>query len=145
MRRIVVMGIGLGLVLGGCSEGRKSASGFRLPDGDAERGRQVFVRMRCHSCHEVAGVDLPPPVAEPGVGVELGGPVAGVPSDGELVTGIIHPSHQLIAGHPPERVASGRLSRMGDFTEAMTVRDLIDVVAFLHPRYEVIPAPLPGP
>jgi hypothetical protein len=34
-------------------------------------------------------------------------------------------------------VTSGGLSRMGDFSEAMTVRLLVDVVAFLQSRYDV--------
>jgi hypothetical protein len=36
---------------------------------------------------------------------------------------------------------SGRLSRMGDFTDAMTLREMIDVVAFLQSTYEEIPPP----
>jgi hypothetical protein len=30
---------------------------------------------------------------------------------------------------------------MGDFTEAMTARELIDLVAFLQSRYTVVPPP----
>jgi hypothetical protein len=36
-------------------------------------------------------------------------------------------------------VASGQLSRMGDFSESMSVRDLTDIVAFLQERYVVRP------
>lgn len=143
MRRLELLVVGLSLCAAGCFEGRKSASGFRLPDGDPERGRRVFVEMRCHSCHEVAGEDLPRPVAEPPVGVELGGAVAAPRTDGALVTAIVYPSHEL-AFATGERVA-GRLSRMGSFAEAMTVNDLVDVVAFLQSRYEVIPQPVVGP
>lgn len=39
-----------------------------------------------------------------------------------------------------ELVAQGRLSRMGDYSEAMTVRELVDLVAFLQSRYRVVPA-----
>ena len=37
----------------------------------------------------------------------------------------------------PASVQAGHLSRMGDFTEAMTVRQLIDLVAFVHAHTEV--------
>jgi len=40
-----------------------------------------------------------------------------------------------------ELVTGGTHSRMGDFGEVMTVRQLIDIVAFLHERYRVVPPP----
>jgi mono/diheme cytochrome c family protein len=134
-----------GLALLGCVVGEKSAHGFRLPDGDPAHGRQVFLDLKCNACHEVAGEDLPGPVADPPLGFELGGVVTSVKTDGELVTAIVDPSHRLVAASPPDRVASGGLSRMGDFSEAMTVRDLIDVVAYLHTRYEVVSPSSIGP
>jgi len=122
-----------------CGGGRKGSSGFRLPDGDAERGRAVFVANRCHACHTVAGEDLPAPVAQPAVPVRLGGQVSAAITDGDLVTSIVFPSHRLAARVEPAAVRSGGLSRMGDFTEAMKVRDLIDLVAYLQSRYTVVP------
>jgi hypothetical protein len=35
-----------------------------------------------------------------------------------------------------ERITSGSGSRMANLNEAMTVQNLIDIVAFLHERYE---------
>lgn len=34
---------------------------FQLPEGDAESGREVFLRMECSACHklEIPGMDLP--------------------------------------------------------------------------------------
>jgi hypothetical protein len=122
-----------------CVTGPRSSSGFRLPAGDAARGRAVFVEMRCHTCHEVAGTELPKPVAEPAVPVRLGGVVPAYRTDGELVTAIINPSHRITGGEDERLVTSGKLSRMGDFSEAMTVRQLVDVVAFLQSRYDVQP------
>lgn len=127
----------------GCSAGHKGAAGFHIPDGDTEKGRAVFVAMRCHACHRVADLDLEAPVADPPVPVVLGGKVARARTDGELVTAIVDPSHRLAPGYPPSAVRTGGLSRMGEFGDAMTVRELIDVVAFLQSRYEVVPPPLP--
>jgi hypothetical protein len=73
------------------------------------------------------------------VEVRLGGPTQYVRTDGSLVTSIVEPSHALAAAYRPQRVASTRISPMGDFSETMTVRELIDLVAFLQAHYEVFP------
>ena len=122
-----------------CDTGRKGSAGFHLPDGDPAKGKQVFLEHRCNSCHEVAGVALDPPVADPPVRMPLGGKVYTPPTDGVLATAILHPSYRL-AG-PREAVVSGRLSRMGDFTDSMTLREMVDVVAFLQSTYEEVPPP----
>ncbi|MFI5008200.1 MAG: c-type cytochrome [Solirubrobacterales bacterium] len=127
----------------GCSGGRKGSAGFHIPDGDAANGKAVFVAMRCHACHRVADLDLEAPVAQPPVPVVLGGRVGHAPTDGELVTAIVDPSHKLAHGYPPPVVRAGNRSRMGEFGDAMTVRELVDLVAFLQSRYEVMPPPLP--
>ena len=125
------------LVTLGCTEERRSSSGFRLPDGDAARGRAVFAEMKCHTCHRVYQHDeFPKPAAEPSVPVSIGGRYARVPGDGELVTSIINPSHKISSRYAHTLVTAGASSRMGDFGDSMTIRDLIDVVAFLHTVYE---------
>lgn len=140
MRRAVMTTIPLFAVLAlACDTGRKGSAGFHLPDGDPVKGKQVFLEHRCNSCHEVAGVAMEKPVAEPAVEVRLGGKVYTHPTDGVLATAILHPSYR-VAG-PQEAVMSGKLSRMGDFTDSMTLRDMIDVVAFLQSTYEEVPPP----
>ena len=124
-----------------CTPDRKSSAGFYMPNGDPAKGQTVFVAMQCHACHSVAGVALPPPVAEPAVPVVLGGEVPRPRTDGELTASIIAPSHRI--RYRGDTVKSGQLSRMGDFSEAMTVRDLIDLVAFLQSRYTVVVPPPP--
>jgi len=134
---------GFAVAVAGCGEPHKSARGFHLPDGDPVRGQAAFVELKCNACHTVSGVELPPPVVETAP-VQLGGPTHYVRTDGSLVTAIVDPSHELAATFRPRRVASSHISPMGDFTEAMTVRDLIDVVAFLQEHYEVFPPDLAG-
>lgn len=127
----------LALLLLGC-EGRKSSAGFRLPDGDPAKGRQVVADMKCYVCHRVVGGELPVPTADPPVPVVLGGEVPYAKTDGELVTAIINPSHKITPALRSEQVKSGDMSRMPDFGELMTVRQMIDLVAFLQSRYTVI-------
>ena len=124
----------------GCDSGRHSARGFRLPvNGDIERGKAAFVQRGCSNCHRVEGVDLPAPTAQPAVPVVLGGTTTRQVTDGYLVTSVINPSHAL-AGYPKEltTVAAGK-SRMPEYAEDMTVRELIDIVMFLHSRYVIRP------
>ena len=66
----------------------------------------------------------------------LGGRSAIVGTDGELLTAILEPSHRVTMTSPAS-VQAGHLSRMGDFSEAMTVRQLIDLVAFVHAHTDV--------
>ena len=131
----------LGLLgLCGCMPSPESSVGFRLPDGDAERGRAAFVDLQCHGCHAVAGVDLEF-TGTGAVRVELGGQVSRVRTYGELVTSIINPSHRLAPGYDPAYVTTGGESIMtlAYINEVMTIQQLIDVVAFLQDQYDVSP------
>lgn len=102
-----------------------------LPEGDPESGREAFMTLGCGSCHAVAWeTELPAPVADP-PGPELGLEQA-QQSAGLLATSIIAPSHFVPADLIADR--EDRLSPMGDFNETMTVRQLIDVVAYLRSR-----------
>jgi L-cysteine S-thiosulfotransferase len=118
----------------------KSPRGFALPEGDAGRGREAFESLRCYTCHEVEGLEdeLPPPVATPQTGVKLGGLAMREPTDGELLTSIVNPSHALYPAGEKERITSDKGSRMANLNEAMTVQNLIDLVAFLHERYATV-------
>jgi len=49
------------------------------------------------------------------------------------------PLPQTGAGFPKELIESGGVSRMADDSDVMTVRQLVELVAFLHSRYEFVP------
>jgi len=128
-------------ILPACLPGPESASGFRLPDGDADRGLQAFTDLQCHACHSVERLDL----QRTGTGaadVKLGGTTTRVKTYGELVTSIINPSHKLAPGYRPEEVLTEggeSLMTLARLNDVMTVQQLIDLVAFLQARYEVVP------
>lgn len=126
----------LGLALTGCDPGPKSAKGFRLPDGNAEKGKAAFVALQCHLCHKVDGVDLPPPAPAVKSPVLLGGEVARIKTYGELVTSVIHPSHRLSEQMKKDWAQESKLSPMPEFNDLMTVSQMIDIVAFLQARYK---------
>jgi hypothetical protein len=128
------------VVLTSCS-GRHSPAGFRLPEnGDIERGRVAFVELQCNTCHRVVGEELTAPTVEPEMPIALGGTVYEIRTDGYLVTSVINPSHKL-AGYPKDQVSTDGESKMPDTTRGMTVRQLVDIVAFLQSRYKVVPPP----
>jgi mono/diheme cytochrome c family protein len=115
-----------------------SQRGFRLPDGDAEAGREAFLYMQCHQCHSIKGEQLPGiPGQEPPY-VELGGMVTQVKTYGQLVTAIINPSHKLATGYAKEVVSQDGESKMYVYNDHMTVKELTDIVSFLQPYYKVV-------
>jgi len=128
--------VSLCIFLAGCYAGAKSGKGFHLPEGNVENGKAAFVALKCYSCHRVSGVDLPPPVATAPTNIVLGGEVIRIRTYGELVTTVIDPSHSLAPGFKKEQIKDGKLSPMPEFNETMTVRQLIDLVAFLQSRYQ---------
>ncbi|RPI58285.1 MAG: cytochrome C [Lysobacterales bacterium] len=117
--------------------------GVHLPQGDADRGREAFVDLRCHVCHEVEGFDPPTPIVA-GTRVRLGGTTDRVDTYGELVTSIANPSHRIARGYPPEAVTVDGVPLMSliYLNDVMTVQQLVDVVAFLQTAYDVVPPPI---
>jgi len=99
-----------------------------FPAGNPHAGREAFLDLGCAACHRVTWEDELPapvsPVAAPEFRDHLTRQTAG-----NVATSIILPSHNV----PPEvREPEDSLSPMGDFQEAMTVRQLIDVVSYLR-------------
>lgn len=125
----------------GCTP--KSGIAFRLPDGDAERGRTAFVALECHACHIVQGLDVPS-MGTDAASIELGARTVRVRTYGELVTSIINPSHHIAPRHRPDGLLAEDTSIMelAFVNEVMTVQQLIDVVAYLQSIYEVVPPPV---
>ena len=122
-------------------EARMSQLGFRLPDGDADAGRAAFLYMQCHQCHTIVDEELPEIRGDMTEYVELGGTVSRVKTYGELITAIINPSHRLATGYAKEVVSEDGESKMHIYNTHMTVQELIDIVMYLQPKYDVqVPA-----
>jgi len=128
------------LPLSGCDDDGVRVRGFILPEGDAQRGEAAFVELGCTACHTVSGTELTQP-ENPEYSVVLGGKVLQVRDYGDLLTSVVHPDHsvRLPYADVPEGETRAR-SPMPDFTADMSVAQLIDVVTFLHGRYEKLPA-----
>ena len=120
-----------------------SGRGVHLPQGDALEGREAYVDLRCHVCHEIEGFNPPTPIVA-GRRVILGGQTARVRTYEDLLTSIANPSHRLARGYPPADVAIDGVALMSliRLNEVMTVQQLVDLAAFLQAEYEVVPPPI---
>lgn len=125
-------------IASGCAPAPKSGQGFTLPDGDATQGKATYISLKCNACHSISGVDqLVTEGESPAVSVQLGGKVPRIKTYGELVTSIINPSHRLANGYVTEAVSVQGQSKMTNYNDVMTVKQLTDLVAFLQSKYEI--------
>lgn len=117
---------------------------FRFPvqEGDINAGRQAFIDHRCHQCHSVAGVRMPslagasPPV------LELGGETSIAKNYAELMTSVINPNHVISERYREQLLLDATIPLESPMPmphiDRMSVRQLIDLVAFLNSRYVLI-------
>lgn len=110
---------------GGVPKGWK----FLLPPGDAEEGRKVFVALECFACHQVQSEDFPQASKTPrGSGPELTGMGSHHPAE-YLAESIMNPNRVIILG--PDYTGPDGLSKMPDYSDSLTVKQLVDLVAYL--------------
>ncbi len=131
-----VMAVLAGL-LAGCDR-EQPVEVFLPPEGDALRGRQVFLEQGCQGCHTIPGVELPGAAPVNEAVLALGVRLHRVRNYGELLTAVIYPDHVVSPKYLGAAKAAGAGDNpvaMPDFTETMTVADLLDVVEFLHAQY----------
>jgi hypothetical protein len=108
------------------------------PEGNVDSGKEVFSKLQCWGCHEVVGEEYPDPTAITPTFVSLGSPDREL-SQAYLIESIIAPSHQFATPKPPEgqvagedNVRMGARSKMTDYSESLTIKELWDLVAYLE-------------
>jgi len=131
LRKLTFLGCVV-LLLAGCTTGDGNdyeIATLVMPEGHPDAGRQAFLKLGCASCHAVGWEpEFPAPLsANPGPGLDRS---LTMQTAGGIATSIIVPSHYVPA--KIRRTAEGQVSPMADYTEAMTVRQLIDVVSYLR-------------
>ena len=141
MKPVFVCAVMFLIMLSGCDRGPKSGYGFRLPDGDIDRGQVVFVEFECNACHSVGNVEqLTTANPDSIISVKLGGKVTAIQTYGQLVSSIVNPSHRLVGRYPRDQVSNDNgESLMRNYNDEMTVTQLIHLVAFLQSNYELRP------
>lgn len=102
---------------------------FVWPAGDRVRGREVFLKLECHSCHEVRGERFPAPSDRGGVGPELS--MMGPLHEAEyFAEAIINPS--AVIEKDKGYAAPDGSSKMPSYNDTATVQDVADLVAYLR-------------
>ena len=138
-RRLVIV-TALAMLGAGC--GHYSSFGFPVEEGDIEAGRAAFIANGCHRCHSVAGVRLPEYPGGSTPKIELGGETHQVKAYSELVTSIINPNHTISERYREQLRQPGpgplETQMTTDHIDTMTLRQLIDIVAFLDSRYVLV-------
>ena len=110
---------------------------FAWPAGDPARGRVIFAKYECFSCHEVRGEPFAVPKDADKVGPELA--AMGPAHQAEyFVEAIINPN-AVIEGGKGYEAADGS-SKMPSFNDTLTVQELLDLVAYLK-ALQPLPAP----
>lgn len=135
----------MGLAAASCSDGvvaerdrpQATAASVVLPAGDHDAGRQAFLDLKCGTCHAVPSEPsfAAPLSANPGPPIDAR---VGRQDMGYLITAIATPSHGFSPSVSPEtgRQPAGTLSPMGDISAVMTVRQLVDLHAYVRSRTE---------
>jgi hypothetical protein len=128
------------VLVGGCA----NTSGFTGPieQADIDEGRQAFIDHRCHQCHSIAGMSLPVLAGASPPMLELGGEIIAVKSYDELMTSIINPNHVISERYREQLRLDASVPVESPMPtqhiERMSVRQLIDLMAFLDSRYILI-------
>jgi mono/diheme cytochrome c family protein len=104
-----------------------------LPPGDVEAGRQAFLDLRCTACHAVPSESGFPAPASANPGPPIDARLASRDVS-YLMASIMTPSHAISTniGDKVRANLSGVLSPMGDFSRVMTVRQLVDLHAYVR-------------
>ena len=96
------------------------------PTGNASRGRDVFVRLGCFTCHHVSGQTFSPSSA---LGRDLTGVGRHHPA-AYLLQSILNPNAVIVDGR--EYTGADGRSIMPDVRDQLSVNDLIDLVSYLE-------------
>lgn len=102
---------------------------FLMPPGDAAAGRAAFIAMKCFTCHEIKGEEFPQADKKPAdVGPELTGMGQHHPVE-YFAESIVNPNRVILEG--AGYTSADGSSKMPDYADTMTVRQLIDIVAYV--------------
>jgi mono/diheme cytochrome c family protein len=102
---------------------------FSWPKGDPSKGRAVFERLECYSCHEVRGERFPAPSDAGRLGPELSGMAALHPPE-FFAEAIINPGAVIEQGRG--YAAADGSSKMPTYGDVLTIQETIDLVAYLR-------------
>lgn len=97
--------------------------------GDPAKGREIFAKLECYSCHEVMGESFPVPTDKSKVGPELSvmGPLH---DEAYFAESIINPTALIDKGKG--YAGPDGSSKMPSFNDSLTIQDVSNLVAYLR-------------
>jgi cytochrome c553 len=102
---------------------------FMWPPGNPARGREVFQKLECYTCHEVRGERFPGPSDTARLGPELSAMGPMHPPE-YLAESIINPSAVVERNHG--YASPDGSSKMPSYADSLTLQETIDLVAYLR-------------
>ncbi len=114
-----------------------AAPAITFPEGDHEEGFYVFESMKCFQCHLIEGAEFDPGELTPedlqgGVGPELTG-IGAIQTYEYLYESVVNPNAVVLPDPSPDKKYSAEdgISKMPDFLDTLTARELVDLAAYL--------------
>jgi hypothetical protein len=103
---------------------------FTVPPGDPVAGRKVFIELECFKCHTVKGENFSAASVKQAdeVGPDLTGMGDHHPAE-YFAESVLDPNKILVEG--PGYIGPDGKSRMPEYLESMTLREWVDLVAYL--------------
>jgi L-cysteine S-thiosulfotransferase len=129
------------LLVGGCSS-LSTPFAYPIDLGNIDAGKQAFIDQQCQRCHSVSGVILPELAGASPPLLQLGGPTSRVRTYAELFTSVVNPNHVISDVYRDQLMLEGRVPVNSPMPtpdlDNMTVRQLIDLLAFLDAQYQQV-------
>ena len=123
----ILLGVCAILLAAACATEQQAAepSVFFLPVGNQAAGREAFEELYCYYCHLVPGDPMMPGLVGDTKGPDIGARQA-ERSREWIAMSIVAPGHEM----PP--LMREAQSPMGDYKNAMTIRQLMDLVSYVQ-------------
>ena len=107
-----------------------------IPPGTATKGKSLFVEKGCYQCQSAGATKLPAVELEPRLVIELGGDLHANWTRDDYAKSVMNPNHLVSEDYKIAMIRLGdhfkaENSPMPQFTEVLTVADLIDLTTFL--------------
>ncbi len=103
----------------------QATGGLTWPEGDPEEGEYVFEDMKCLKCHVVAGRGGSD---DENIGPDLSN-IGSIQTSEYLAESLLDPNAVIVRGKG--YTSEGGSSKMPEYNDTMTLRELLDIVAYL--------------
>src|SRR2546428_340176 len=111
-------------------DGVPSGWRFTWPDGDAQKGREVFAKLECYQCPAMPGAGFPDVKPDPTRQGPSLASMGGMHPAEYFAESVLNPNAVIVTG--PGFTGPDGLSIMPDYRDSLTLAETIDLVAYLR-------------